>query len=154
MSVSWVQYKLTYLFTCICSELWLKCGWDLRGEYMWSMLVGLQKIVDGSFIPKGWLSISSQMWVKRLCRFKKIFNSSVKIMLIMMRMLNYPLLFLCPHDNCFKEEEILLHLHYYLNFRAILYYMSSEVGGWTFSYIFQHFLILQASITMGIFVIL
>jgi hypothetical protein len=65
----------------------------------------------------------------------------------MMRMLNYPSLFLYPHDKHFKQE-ILLYLHYYLNLNAILYYMQSELGDGLLGKYFNIFQILQASITM------
>jgi hypothetical protein len=72
---------------------------------------------------KGWLLIISQMGVEEVVKVKKIFNSSVQIMLMTMRMLNYPSLRSYPCDNHFKEEEILPNLHYYLNPGATLYYM-------------------------------
>jgi hypothetical protein len=49
----------------------------------------------------------------RLCKFKKIFNSSVQIMLTMMR-INYSLLFSYSHNCHFKEGEILLCARYFI----------------------------------------
>jgi hypothetical protein len=46
----------------------------------------------------------------------------VPIMLIM-RMLNYSLLFSYPPDNNSKDEEILPHIHYYSNPSVMLHYM-------------------------------
>jgi hypothetical protein len=59
---------------------------------------------------------------ENLKSYKKRFNSSVPVMLMMMKMLNYSLLFLYLSDNHSREEEMLLYMHYQSNLSALLYY--------------------------------
>jgi hypothetical protein len=73
-----------------------------------------------AFDCKAWHLINSQVQQKRLCKFRKIFNSLVHRMLTAMKMLNFSLLFLYSHDN-HPKEEILLHPDYHSNFGVMLY---------------------------------
>jgi hypothetical protein len=85
--------------------------------------VGVQRIVGRASAGKKWL-LHGSMLQKRL--FKKMFNTSVQIMIAMMIMLNYLSLFSYPHDNHFKGEEILPFPQHYLNLSVILYHTYSD----------------------------
>jgi hypothetical protein len=105
MSVIQVWCVSVYLFShvCTCSLLWMEFGWDLWIEYDQCMRAGILKIAGKS---KGWLVISSWLKVEEvMCKFKKVFNSSVQIMLTSMKMKNYALLFSYPHDNHFERKK-------------------------------------------------
>jgi hypothetical protein len=64
-----------------------------------------------------------------------------------MRMLNYSSLFSDCCDKSFNEE-ILPHLHYYLNLSGICYYITGSYGIYFKNFIyFTHFMTLQVSNT-------
>jgi hypothetical protein len=95
----------------------MEFGWDLCAEYEQCMLAGMRKILGRS---KEWLVISSQLKVQEvICKFKKLFNSSVQIMLASMKIKNYFSLFSYP--MVIEGEEILLYPHYYFNLGGLLY---------------------------------
>jgi hypothetical protein len=99
--------------------------------------VGVQRLVGMASDRKKWLLPGSLLQKK----FKKMFNTSVQIMLAMMIMQNYSPLFSYPHDNHFKEE-ILPFPQHYLNLSVILYHITHNQMIITH---FNHFSILQIS---------
>jgi hypothetical protein len=67
------------------------------------ILVGLLHVEKGS-----WLAVGCK-W-ESLSKFKEIFNTSVQIIPIVVRMLNCYSLFSYPCENHSKEEEILPYI--------------------------------------------
>jgi hypothetical protein len=95
-----------------------------------------------------WLALCCKQ--KRLCKFKKILNSSGQIMPNIIRMLNYSSLFSCPYDNHFKEEEILPYMHYYFVLYIVCCITRNQKlreGDVTH---FNHFSTLWVSVTMSV----
>jgi hypothetical protein len=47
---------------------------------------------------------------------------------MIVRMMNYSLLFPYPYDNHFKAAEVFPYRYYYLNLGAMFYYTELEAG--------------------------